>query len=96
VAFEYRRKVINVAFLEQDDGRRGEALHCARDERSFTCSLGWDDHPFITIGSMTADSRNGDDAPAPELVGDKCDGARNEPQAAPRAAGPDSSNREAG
>jgi Myosin-crossreactive antigen len=75
VVFEYGTKVIDVDFIEQADGRRIEALHCTRDGKSFTYALGRDDYAFITIGSMTADSRVGDDEHAPELVRDKLDGA---------------------
>jgi len=75
VSFEYGTKVTDVDFVEQSDGRRVETLHCMRDGRSFAYSLGRDDYAFITIGSMTADSRNGDDDHAPQLVRDKKDGA---------------------
>ena len=75
VVFEYGTKVIDADFVVHADGRRIETLHCTRDGRSFTHALGRDDYAFITIGSMTADSRNGDDDHAPELVRDKRDGA---------------------
>ena len=75
VVFEHGTKVTDMDFVEQADERRVEALHCTRDGRSFTYALGRDDYAFITIGSMTADSRNGDDDHAPELVRDKRDGA---------------------
>jgi oleate hydratase len=75
VVFEYGTRVTDVDFLEQADERRVEALQCTRDGRPFTHIVGRDDYAFITIGSMTADSRNGDDHHAPELVRDKRDGA---------------------
>jgi oleate hydratase len=75
VVFEFGTKVTDVDFIEQGDTRRIETLHCFRDGKAFTHSLGRDDYAFITIGSMTADSRNGDDDSAPELVRDKKDGA---------------------
>ena len=75
VVFEYGTRVTDVDFAEQADERRIETLHCIRDGRSFTYSVGRSDFAFITIGSMTADSRNGDDDHAPSLVRDKRDGA---------------------
>lgn len=75
VVFEYGTRVTDVDFAEQAEERRVEALHCVREGRSFTYSVGRSDFAFITIGSMTADSRNGDDTHAPELVRDKRDGA---------------------
>jgi oleate hydratase len=75
VVFEYGTKVIDVDFAEQGDGRRVESLHCTREGRTVTIPVGREDYAFITIGSMTADSRNGDDEHPPELVRDKRDGA---------------------
>jgi oleate hydratase len=75
VVFEYGTKVTDADFLEQADERRIEALHCTRDGRTFTQVVGRNDYAFITIGSMTADSRTGNDDQAPELVRDKRDGA---------------------
>ena len=75
VVFEYGTKVTDADFLEQAGERRIEALHCTRDGRTFTHVVGRNDYAFITIGSMTADSRNGSDDQAPELVRDKRDGA---------------------
>ena len=75
VAFEYGTKVTAVDFLEEDNDRRVEALHCSRDGRAFTHLVGRDDYAFITIGSMTADATYGDDDHAPKLVRDKRDGA---------------------
>ena len=75
VLFDYGTKVIDVDFIAQANERRVERLHCLRDGESFAYSVGREDYAFITIGSMTADSRNGDDAHAPELVRDKRDGA---------------------
>lgn len=75
VHFEYGTKVTDVDFLEAADGRRIEALHGTRRGETFSYPVGRDDYAFITIGSMTADSRYGDDDRAPELVRDKLDGA---------------------
>lgn len=75
VVFEYGTRVTDVDFAEQAEERRVETLHCVRDGRPFTYSVGRSDYAFITIGSMTADSRNGDDDHAPSLVRDKRDGA---------------------
>lgn len=75
VVFEYGTKVIDVDFVEQAGERRIVTLHCARGAQSFTHDVGRDDYAFITIGSMTADSRNGGDEHAPELVRGKQDGA---------------------
>ena len=75
VAFEYGSKVVDVDFVEAPDGRRVEVLHGIRDGTPFSYGLARDDYAFITIGSMTADSRTGDDDHAPELVRDKRDGA---------------------
>ncbi len=75
VVFEYGTQVVDVDFVELSGGRRVETLHCLQQGRSFTHSLEREDLAFITIGSMTADSRNGDDDHAPALVHDKRDGA---------------------
>ena len=75
VMFEYGTKVVDVDFVEQAGKHRIEALHSTRDGQPFSHTVGRDDLAFITIGSMTADSRNGDDDHAPELVRDKRDGA---------------------
>jgi len=75
VVFEYGTRVIDADFAGPADERRVQALHCIRDGNSFTYVLGQDDYAFITIGSMTADSRNGDDNHPPVLVRDKRDGA---------------------
>jgi len=42
---------------------------------AFTLPLGAEDYVFITLGSMTADSRMGDNEHAPALVRDRLDGA---------------------
>lgn len=75
VVFEYGTQVVDADLVEVHDGLRVETLHCMREGRSFTHSLGRNDLAFITIGSMTADSRNGDDDHAPALVRDMRDGA---------------------
>jgi oleate hydratase len=75
VAFEYGTKVVDVDFVEAPDGRRIEALHCVREGGTFSHGVGLNDFAFVAIGSMTADSRAGDNDHAPELVRDKRDGA---------------------
>lgn len=75
VLFEYGAKVTDVDFLESADGRRVEVIHGTRRGENFSYAVGRNDYAFITIGSMTADSRYGDDDHPPELVRDKCDGA---------------------
>lgn len=75
VVFEYGTKVVDVDFVETDGGRRIETLHFIRDGAQSSCRLGRNDYAFITIGSMTADARYGNDDHAPELVRDKLDGA---------------------
>ena len=75
VRFEYGAKVTDVDFLESADGRRVEVIHGTRRGENFSYAVGRNDYAFITIGSMTADSRYGDDDHPPELVRDKCDGA---------------------
>ncbi len=83
VVFEFGTKVTDVDFRQvddsqADDGRRVEKIHCWREGKSSPYSaytVGPEDFVFFTIGSMTADSRNGDDAHAPALVRDRPDGA---------------------
>ena len=74
VQFEYGTKVIDVE-LTESDGHRITAIHCTRRGKEFTYAVGLQDCALITIGSMTADSRLGDDDHAPQLVRDKSDGA---------------------
>lgn len=74
VQFEYGTRVTDVDFTESD-GHRITTLHCTRQGKAFAYAVGLQDYAFITIGSMTADSRNGDDDHPPQLVRDKTDGA---------------------
>lgn len=74
VRFEYGTKVTDVDFVESD-GHRITAIHGTRHGENFSYALELNDYAFITIGSMTADSRNGDDDHSPQLVRDKADGA---------------------
>lgn len=74
VQFEYGTRVTDVDFA-QSDGHRITALHGTRQGKEFSYAVGLRDYAFITIGSMTADSRHGDDDHAPALVRDKTDGA---------------------
>ncbi len=75
VVFDYGTKVTDIDFLEGDDGRRVQTLHGIRDGKDVSYAVGPHDYAFITIGSMSADSRNGDDDHAASLVRDKRDGA---------------------
>lgn len=74
VRFEYGTKVTDVDFVASD-GHRITAIHGTRHGEDFSYALELGDYAFITIGSMTADSRNGDDDHPPQLVRDKVDGA---------------------
>jgi oleate hydratase len=74
VQFEYGTKVTDVDFVDSD-GHRIKAIHGTRHDKDVSYTLGLHDYAFITIGSMTADSRCGDDDHAPQLVRDKADGA---------------------
>ncbi|MFM9927570.1 oleate hydratase [Variovorax sp. H27-G14] len=77
VLFEFGTRVVDADFA--DTGASGElrlqTLHCVRDGRPVTYELGPQDCALLTLGSMTADSRNGDDHQAPELVREPRDGA---------------------
>jgi oleate hydratase len=75
VRFEFGTRVVDADFFEASDGLRLEALHCLRDGRPVSYHLERSDCALVTIGSMTADSRNGSDHEPPELVRDKRDGA---------------------
>lgn len=75
VVIEYGTKVTDVGFVESGDGRRIERLVGTRQGKDVAYAVGPGDFAFITIGSMTADSRSGDDDHAPALIRDKCDGA---------------------
>ena len=75
VMFEFGTRVTDIDFLEDTDGRRVSAIHATRSGTNVTYAVGPDDCAFITIGSMTADSRTGDSDHAPTLVRDKRDGA---------------------
>jgi len=74
VQFEYGAKVTNVDFVESE-GHRINAIQATRHGKDVTYAVGLHDYVFITVGSMTADSRCGDDDHPPELVRDKADGA---------------------
>ena len=75
VRFDYGMRVVDADFAAGADGLRLETLHCVREGRPLAYRLGAEECAFITIGSMTADSRNGNDHQAPELVRDQSDGA---------------------
>lgn len=75
VRFDYGTRVSDADFTAGAQGLRLDTLHCLREGRPFTYSLGAHECALITIGSMVADSRNGNDHQAPELVRDQRDGA---------------------
>jgi oleate hydratase len=54
-------------------GRRVTGLHLETARGSERLALGTDDYALITIGSITADTRYGDDHTVPELVRDRVD-----------------------
>ena len=73
VRFGYGTKVTDADF--DAAGHRVTALHGSRAGQPVSYQLGPDDYAFLTLGSMAADSRNGDnDHPAP-LVRDQLDGS---------------------
>lgn len=74
VQFEYGTQVTDVDFIESD-GHRIKAIQGRRHGKDVSYAVGLHDYAFITIGSMTADSRYGDDDHPPQLVRDKADGA---------------------
>lgn len=74
VHFEYGTQVTDVDF-NANDGHRIKAIHGTRHGKDVSYAVGHQDYAFITIGSMTADSRYGDDDHPPQLVRDKADGA---------------------
>lgn len=75
VQFEYGTRITDVDFLESAGDRWVKTIHGTRRGEPVSYAVGRNDYAFITIGSMTADSRQGDDDHAPELVRDKRDGA---------------------
>ena len=76
VRFEYDIRVVDADFAaDGQGGRRLEALHCLRDGQALSHRLGARDCAFVTLGSMTADSRYGDDRHPPELAREPGDGA---------------------
>ncbi|MDE2092777.1 MAG: oleate hydratase [Burkholderiales bacterium] len=74
VRFEYGTRVTDVDFNDTE-GHRITAIRGMRRGQEFSCALGLHDLALLTIGSMTADSRTGDDDHPPALVRDKADGA---------------------
>lgn len=74
VVTEYGVTVLDVDFRD-GDARRAERLHVERDGRRETIELGPHDYTFVTLGSMTADSRYAGNDSVPELVLDKRDGS---------------------
>jgi oleate hydratase len=75
VQFEYGTRVVDVEFAESGDGLKLQALRCMRAGQTSVVRLSQDECALLTLGSMTADSRNGNDHQAPELVRDQRDGA---------------------
>ena len=70
----YAEEADRIDFVESD-GHRIKAIHGTRHGKDVSYALRLQDYAFITIGSMTADSRYGDDDHPPQLVRDKADGA---------------------
>ena len=75
VRFEFNTKVTDIEFADAAEGRVIEAIHATRSGETIIYAVGSKDCAFITIGSMTADSRTGDNDHAAPLVRDKVDGA---------------------
>ncbi|MGW0748174.1 oleate hydratase [Streptomyces sp. NPDC002587] len=76
VRIERGIRVTDVEFTVGEAGeRRAERICFERDGAAGSYGLGPGDYAFITIGSMTADTRYGGDDTVPELVRDKRDGA---------------------
>lgn len=83
VLFEFGTRVVDADFAEpgkdsghaDQGGLRLRTLHCVRDGRPLSYHLGPQECALLTLGSMTADSRNGNDHQAPELVRVPQDGA---------------------
>ncbi len=75
VNFEFGVRVTDVSFAESEEGRWIEALHCDHEGVPQSKGLRRQDLVFLTLGSMTADSRLGDDDRPPVLVRDRRDGA---------------------
>jgi oleate hydratase len=75
VTFEHGTRVVDADFIAAPEGRRIERLRCVRDGFAFDRAIAPDELVLLTIGSMTADSRCGDDNHAPDLVRDRRDGA---------------------
>ena len=83
VAFQFGTKVVDMDFEDfaemtevarNTDGLRVTAIHCNRGDEFFLHQVGTDDLVFATLGSMTADTRIGDNDHAPALLRDKRDG----------------------
>jgi oleate hydratase len=75
VVIEHGVRVTDVDFGTDPADRRITRLYLSRDGRPGAYDLGAGDLAFLTIGSMTADSAQGDDHHPAALVRDKRDGA---------------------
>lgn len=76
VRFDYGMRVVDADIsTSSEGGLRLDTLHCMQEGRPLTYHVGAKECALITIGSMMADSRNGSDHEAPELVRDQRDGA---------------------
>jgi oleate hydratase len=76
VDVRFGTRVTDVDFLQDDTGgygRRVVGLHLETAHGSETITLAEDALALITIGSITADARYGDDETVPELVRDRRD-----------------------
>jgi oleate hydratase len=75
VGFESGVAIEDADFILQGRQRRLVALHGRKGAAKLRVDLGAHDIALLTLGSMTADSRAGDDENAPELVRHHADGA---------------------
>ena len=75
VAFEFGVRIEDVEFEPALHSRTIRALLGSRGGEPLRYDVGEKDIALITIGSMTADARQGDDEHAPKLVSDRRDGA---------------------
>lgn len=75
VRIEHGARIDDVALAAHQGGQRVAALHGRRHGEPFSLVVGPDDLVFMTLGSMTADSRCGDHEHPAELVRDRRDGA---------------------
>lgn len=74
VDVRFGTRVTDVDFAtDPDGGRRATALHLENDDGTSRLPLGENDFAFLTLGSITADSRYGGNDTVPELVRGRVD-----------------------